>query len=315
MVQPASPSALDIQIAAVRAINRYYTRQIGLLDDGFLQSRFTLTEARVLFELAGNDGVAASRIAEELGLDAGYLSRILRRFQRDGLLTRIQSAEDRRRSGLRLTDSGRAAFAPLDQRSRDTVSALLGRLPEPAREALIGAMHGIERLMTAPRSPDWTTHGPNPGDVGWVIQRHAALYAEEYGFDRRFEALVARVGGAFLAERDPATEQAWIAERDGIRVGSVFLVRQSAEHAKLRLLLVEPSARGLGIGRGLVRICIERARELGYRRMTLWTNDILLAARGSYRAAGFHLIASAPHSDFGPPMVGEEWELPLDASR
>jgi DNA-binding MarR family transcriptional regulator/GNAT superfamily N-acetyltransferase len=302
---------LDRRTEAVRAFNRFYTRRIGVVQEGYLQSRFSLTEARVLYELAHADGLAATEICAALDLDAGYLSRMLRSFEQQGLLTRGPSETDRRQTILALTTTGRAAFAPLDQRSRQEIGAMLSVLPEPAQEAVVGGMQTITRLLSDGPRFDWTTRHPAPGDIGWVIERHGALYAEEFGLNHKFEALVAQVAGAFLDEHDPARERAWIAEHDGIRLGSVFLVRKTDDIGKLRLLLVEPSARGLGIGKRLVEDCILFARQAGYRRVTLWTNDILLAARGIYRAAGFRLVSSEPHSDFGPPMVGEEWDLEL----
>lgn len=302
---------LDVRIEAVRAFNRFYTRLIGVVQEGYLQSRFSLTEARVLYELAHTDGLTASQIGAALDLDAGYLSRMLRSFEQNGLLTRGVSETDKRQTILALTAAGRAAFAPLDQRSRQRIGALLSALPEPAQETVIGGMQTITRLLSDDAMRDWTSRPPAPGDIGWVIERHGALYAAEYGFDHRFEALVAQVAGAFLHQHDPSRECAWIAHRNGIRLGSVLLVRKTDDIGKLRLLLVEPSARGLGIGKRLVEDCIGFARQAGYRRMTLWTNDILVAARNIYRAAGFRLVSSAPHSDFGPPMVGEEWELEL----
>jgi DNA-binding MarR family transcriptional regulator/predicted GNAT family acetyltransferase len=303
---------LDRRIDAVRAFNRFYTRRIGVVRDGYLQSRFSLTEARVLYELAQANGLTATQIGTALDLDAGYLSRMLRRFEQDGLLSRGASETDKRQNILTLTDTGRAAFIPLDQRSREEIRAMLAALPEPAQEAVVGGMQTIARLLSdRPSPPGWITRHPAPGDIGWVIERHGALYAEEYGLNNKFEVLVAQVAGAFLNEHDPARERGWIADRDGVRLGSVFLMRKTDDVGKLRLLLVEPSARGLGIGKRLVEDCIGFARQAGYRRITLWTNDILVAARGIYRAAGFQLITSEPHSDFGPPMVGEEWELEI----
>lgn len=301
--------ALDRRTEAVRAFNRFYMRRIGVVRDGYLQSRFSLTEARVLYELAQTDSLTASKIGAALDLDAGYLSRMLRRFEQDGLLVRAPSETDRRQNFLALTEAGRAAFIPLDQRSRQEIGAMLAALPETEQETVVVAMRSIARLLSDEPSTDWTIRQPAPGDIGWVIERHGALYAQEYDFDHRFEALVAEVAGAFLAEHDPAKERAWIVERDGVRLGSVFLVRKTDDIGKLRLLLVEPSARGLGLGKRLVEACLAFARQAGYRRVTLWTNDILVAARGIYRAAGFRLVSSEPHCDFGPPMVGEEWEL------
>jgi DNA-binding MarR family transcriptional regulator/GNAT superfamily N-acetyltransferase len=302
---------LDRRVAAVRAFNRFYTRRIGVVGQAYLGCRFSLSEIRVLYELAHNDDLTATQIGAALDLDAGYLSRMLRRFEQDGLLARGPSETDKRQNILALTPAGRTAFAPLDERSRREIGAMLSALPEPAQEAVVGGMHAISRLLAEQPATDWFIRGPAPGDIGWVIERHGALYAEEYNFNQQFEALVAQVAGAFLKQHDPVRERAWIAERDGVRLGSVFLVRETDDIGKLRLLLVEPSARGLGVGKGLVEACVTFAREVGYRRVRLWTNDILLAARGIYRAAGFRLISREPHSDFGPPMVGEEWELTL----
>jgi DNA-binding MarR family transcriptional regulator/GNAT superfamily N-acetyltransferase len=305
------PTPLDRRTEAVRAFNRFYTRRIGVVREGYLQSRFSLTEARVLYELAQTTGLTATQIGTALELDAGYLSRMLRRFEQDGLLRREASATDKRRNHLVLTGPGRAAFRPLDRRSRREIGAMLSALPEPAQEAVVGSMHAISRILSDSPVPDPTTRHPAPGDIGWVIQRHGTLYSEEYGFNHKFEALVAGVAGNFLNEHDHSKERGWIVERNGVRMGSVFVMRHTDEIARLRLLLVEPSARGLGIGKRLVEDCIAFARHAGYRRMTLWTNDILLAARGIYRAAGFRLTSSKPHRDFGRPMAGEDWELEL----
>lgn len=311
MADLAPSPPIEPRIAAVRRFSRFYTGVIGALQEGLLQSRFSLTEARVLYELANREGATASTLGRELGLDAGYLSRILQRFTQEGLLARAVSDTDRRQSVLALTEAGHAAFAPLNARSREEVGALLARLPEPAQAEVVAAMARIEALLGAAPPVDWRLRNPQPGDIGWVVARHGALYAREYGFDTRFEALVAQVAGGFLASHDPARERCWIAEHDGVNLGSVFLVRADDELAKLRLLLVEPAARGLGIGKRLVAECIAFARATGYRRITLWTNDVLVAARGIYQAAGFFLVASKPHSDFGPAIVGEDWELAL----
>ena len=311
MPDTAASSSFEARIAAVRRFSRHYTREIGVLQEGLLQSRFSLTEARVLYELAQHSNVTAGVLGRELGLDAGYLSRILARFVRDGLLERRNATGDRRQIPLHLTGAGEAAFAPLDARSRSEIGARLAAMPEQAQADLVRAMGRIETLMAGPSVPPWRLRDPMPGDIGWVVARHGALYAEEYDFDPRFEALVAQVAGAFLAQHDPARERCWIAERDGVNLGSVFLVRKTDEIGKLRLLLVEPAARGLGIGKRLVSECVGFARAAGYRRITLWTNDVLLAARGIYQAAGFRLVASQPHSDFGPRIVGEDWDLEL----
>jgi DNA-binding MarR family transcriptional regulator/GNAT superfamily N-acetyltransferase len=303
--------SLDQRVAAVRRFSRFYTRVIGALREGLLQSRFSLAEARVLYELAHRDEPTATELGRDLEMDAGYLSRMLQAFERDGLLARSASGTDRRQNMLSLTAAGADAFAPLDARSRAEVGALLAGLSEPAQSDLIAAMQRIEALLGTSRPPAWLLRQHRPGDIGWVIARHGALYADEYAFDHRFEALVAQVAGGFLAEHDPARERCWIAERDGVNAGSVFLVRKSDDMAKLRLLIVEPTARGLGIGRRLVAECIGFARQAGYCGITLWTNDILLAARAIYQQVGFRLVASRPHSDFGPPCVGEDWELTL----
>lgn len=304
-------TALDHRVAAVRRFTRFYTRIVGALREGLLQSRFSLAEARILYELAHRAEPTAKELAQDLDLDPGYLSRMLQSLERDGLLTRTASETDRRQSLLSLTAAGTAAFAPLGERSRQEVGALLTKLPDAAQSDLVGAMQRIEALLAAPRPSGWLLRQHRPGDIGWVIARHGALYAEEYGFDSRFEALVAQVAGAFLAQHDPARERCWIAECDGVNVGSVFLVRKSDEIAKLRLLLLEPAARGQGIGRRLVTECIAFARQAGYSAITLWTNDILFAARAIYKQVGFRLVASNPHNDFGTACVGEDWELAL----
>jgi DNA-binding MarR family transcriptional regulator/GNAT superfamily N-acetyltransferase len=302
---------LPARIAAVRRFSRFYTRIIGALREGLLQSRFTLTEARVLYELAQQSGITATDLGRQLDLDAGYLSRILQRFEREDLVTRTPLETDRRQSLLALTPGGEEAFAPIDARSREEVGTLLTALPPHAQADLVAAMGRIETLLDAPAQAPWRLRSHQAGDIGWVIARHGALYAQEYKFDSRFETMVARVAADFLAQHDPARERCWIAERDGVNLGSVFLVRKSEEIAKLRLLIVEPTARGLGIGRHLVSECISFARQAGYRGITLWTNDVLVAARAIYQRAGFRLVASAPHADFGPPMIGEDWDLSL----
>jgi len=302
---------LSRRIAAIRRFSRCYTSAIGVLRERLHDSRFSLTEARVLYELAQRQDLTATDIGRELGLDSGYLSRILQRFAHDGLLRRDRSPHDGRQTQLTLTDAGRAAFAPLEAASVHEIGTLLTGLPDPAQAGLVAAMGQIETLLggadTAARP--WLLRPPRPGDIGWVVARHGALYATEYGFDARFEALVAKVAGAFLEANDPACERCWIAERDGVNVGSIFLMRADAETARLRLLLVEPTARGAGIGRRLISECADFAHTAGYRRITLWTNDILTAARHLYVQAGFRLVASKPHRDFGPPMVGEDWVL------
>jgi DNA-binding MarR family transcriptional regulator/GNAT superfamily N-acetyltransferase len=272
-----------------------------------------LTEVRVLYELAHRGRPTAAELCKGLDLDAGYLSRILRGFVRRGLLAKTPSATDGRRSHLELTAKGRKEFAPLDARSHEEVAAALGRLSPADQERLIVAMRRIQGLLggdPAPRVP-YLLRPHQPGDMGWVIHRHGALYAEEYGWDESFEALVAEIAAKFIRTFDPKRERCWIAEREGEIVGSVFLVQRSKTVAQLRLMYVEPSARGLGIGGRLVEECLRFARRAGYRKMVLWTNSVLLAARHIYAKAGFRLVRAEPHTSFGHDLVGETWERTL----
>jgi DNA-binding MarR family transcriptional regulator/N-acetylglutamate synthase-like GNAT family acetyltransferase len=301
------------RVGIVRRFNRHYTEQIGLLHEGYLASPFSLAEARVLYELAHREQPTAAELAKSLALDPGYLSRILRTFEKRRLLRRTPSKSDGRRSHLVLTARGRAAFAPLDTRSREEVGAMLERLAPAEQSRLVEAMRTIERLLGPPaehRVP-YVLRLHRPGDMGWVVHRHGALYAHEYGFDERFEALVATIVAKFIERDDPKRERCWIAEKDGEIVGSVFLVRHSRTVGQLRLLLVEPSARGLGIGARLVDECVRFARQVGYRRITLWTNSVLRAARHIYQSAGFRLVHRERHRSFGHDLVGETWELTL----
>ena len=306
-------ATLDGRTESVRAFNRFYTRQIGLLEEGLYDSPFSLTQVRVLYELAHRDGLNASILARDLSLDAGYLSRLLTRFEDQGLLARSPSPEDGRQAVLALTDAGRAAFAPLLQAARDRVAAMLRALGPGEQAALIDAMATVQRLLGGAPEPKvpYILRPHRPGDIGWVVHRHGVLYTTEYGWDETFETLVAEIAAAFLKAFDPRKECCWIAEREGEIVGSVFLVRQSDAIAKLRLLYVEPAARGLGIGARLVDECIRFARSSGYRTLTLWTNDVLVAARRLYEAAGFTLIAEEPHHSFGNDLIGQHWTLEL----
>jgi DNA-binding MarR family transcriptional regulator/GNAT superfamily N-acetyltransferase len=301
----------DRQISAVRAFNRFYTGKLGVLDQHLLKSPFSLSEARVLYELANRDNPAAKQIGIELGLDPGYLSRILQKFDDDGLITRKPLASDRRQHRLSLTARGRQAFAKLDRSSHDEVADMLAGLPRGEEKRLIAAMATIERLLGASgvSPPPAILRGPRPGDMGWVVQSHGALYAGEYGFDASFEGLVAKITAEFLDSFDAARERCWIADIDGVPVGSVFLVRHSDDIAKLRLLLVDPAGRGQGLGRRLVGECIAFAKACGYRKITLWTQSMLIAARKIYQDAGFVLVASEPHRSFGQDLIGETWEL------
>ena len=298
--------------AAIREFNRFYTRQIGLLDQGFLGSDFTLTEGRVLYELAHRDSPTATEIARELSLDPGYLSRLLRKLEHQGHLARGRDASDARQRPLRLTRTGRRALDRLDQASRAQISAMIAVLTPAQISGLVGCMHTVRRMLQSETSENTYCLRPlRVGDIGWIIHRQGILYAEEYGWDASYESLVAEILGTFIKQFDAAHENAWVAERDGAIAGSVFVVRESATVARLRLLYVEPSARGLGIGRHLVDSCIGFAREKGYRTLRLWTNDILVSARRIYQAAGFRLVKEERHRSFGKDLVGQTWDLTL----
>ncbi len=312
-LQDSAPQDSDDQITAVRGFNRFYTRKLGVLDQHLMKSPFSLSEARVLYELAHRDDLSAKEIGAELGLDAGYLSRIVQNFDDSGLITRKPLASDRRQYRLALTAKGRQAFAKLDRSSHDDVGAMLTALPRGAGARLIGAMGTIERLLGDSQAPfpPAILREPRPGDMGWVVQSHGALYASEYGFDSSFEGLVAEIAAKFLASFDASRERCWIADIDGVQVGSVFLVRHSDDVAKLRLLLVDPAGRGQGLGQRLVAECIGFAKACGYRKITLWTQSILVAARRIYQDAGFVLVATEPHRSFGQSLIGETWEREL----
>jgi DNA-binding MarR family transcriptional regulator/GNAT superfamily N-acetyltransferase len=308
------PPALDADVAALRDFNRFYTRRIGLLNEAHLDSGFALGEVRVLFELDGAAGLTAKTLGERLDLDAGYLSRILKRFEFAGLLTRRADPNDGRSSLVSLTPQGHAAFAPLNARSQAQMSGLLAPLGAGGRQRLRQAAETIRDLLEAPAPLDAEGVRLRPhrvGDMGWVTQRHAVLYAAEHGWDERFEALVAGICADFIRTLDPAREHCWIADRDGEPLGSIFLVAGDGDVARLRLLLLEPAARGLGLGRRLVETCVAFARQAGYGEITLWTQSILTAARAVYRGAGFELTASEPHRLFGVDLVGETWTLKL----
>jgi DNA-binding MarR family transcriptional regulator/GNAT superfamily N-acetyltransferase len=298
------------QVAQVRRFSRFYTRRIGLLNEGLLDSTFTLSEVRILYELAYHDDLRAADITRALDIDTGYLSRILKKFEARGLVSRTPCERDARQSILALTEDGRRAFEPLDRASQQQVAAMLQRLSPAQRARLTGAMSTVQELLEDP-DPPYALRSPRIGDIGWIVHRHGVLYARDYGWDETFEALVAEIAGAFVQSFDPSRERCWIAERKGEIVGSVFLVRDGDAAAKLRLLYVEPAARGLGIGRRLVEECIDFARSKGYRTLTLWTNDVLVSARRIYEAAGFKLVKQEPHHSFGKDLVGQYWELAL----
>jgi len=306
------PKTRPSRVAAVRAFNRFYTRRIGLLQRGLLDSPYSLTEARVLYELAYAKDPTATDIGDLLGLDAGYLSRILRRFEHGRLITRARSRTDGRTSHLALTAKGRKVFAGLNSRQSDQVARMLTPLADDAQSEIVHSMQRIETALSdrvAPKKVVLRQH--RPGDMGWVMFRHGVLYHQEYGWDERFEALVGEIVVDFLKNLDPVRERCWIAEIDGERVGSIFLVKDTNTTAKLRLLLVEPIARGHGVGRKLVKECIEFARRAGYRKITLWTNSVLDAARHLYIEAGFQLVKEESHSRFGRGLVGQYWSLNL----
>lgn len=301
------------QVEAVRAFNRFYTRQIGVLDP-YLGSELSLTEVRVLYELAQRDQPAASELGRDLGLDAGYLSRILRRFEARGWIKRAVSPADRRQTLLRLTAEGKRAFAPLQRRSRDEAAGLLAPLAAPQRDALIAAMDRVRALLAPAGAAAPSTivlRDPAPGDLGWVVQQHGDIYWREYRFNSDFEALVAGVAASYLRHFDPAWEKGWIAEIDGERVGSVFVVRRSRTVAQLRLLILTPGARGRGLGARLTDECIAFAQAKGYRKMMLWTQSILLPARAIYRSRGFEIVKTQPYPAFGQQLVSEVWERKL----
>jgi len=303
-------------IAKVRAFNRDYTRRIGVLSRGLLDSPYSLTEVRVMYEIAHHPGVTAAALATDLGLDRGYLSRILKRFARQRLLARQPSREDARRQHLRLTPGGRRVLGPLEQRSREQVRSMLAPLDGVSRKAALEAMETIRTTFASEeRDAVVTLRGHRPGDMGWVIERHGELYHREYGWNEEFEALVASIAAEFIRKLDPARERCWIAERAGRRVGCIFLVAGDSGTAKLRLLLVEPEARGLGLGGKLIDSCVSFARAAGYKRILLWTQANLAAARHLYRKAGFTKTASERHQSFGHNLIGETWELDLTPSR
>jgi len=301
------------RIDAVRQFNRFYTQKIGVLHEGLLSSPFSLTEVRVLYELAHRERPVASEVGKDLGLDPGYLSRILSSFKTKGFIDSKPSEQDGRQSILRLTEKGKMAFAPLNDRARDEIGILLGVLNESDQIRLVEAMESIKGLLSpGPKNkPPYLLRPHQPGDMGWVVHLHGMLYAQEYGWDDTFEALVAGIVAKFIQNFVPKRERCWIAEIDGEIVGSVFLVKESETVSKLRLLIVHPKARGLGIGKRMVNECLRFARQAGYRKTMLWTNNVLLAARHIYETMGFKLVLEEPHHSFGHDLVGETWEMEL----
>ncbi|HKW10203.1 MAG TPA: bifunctional helix-turn-helix transcriptional regulator/GNAT family N-acetyltransferase [Gemmatimonadaceae bacterium] len=303
----------DARVAQVRQFNRFYTRQIGALNREFLDSEFSLTDVRVLYELRHHDRLTASVLGQTLALDAAYLSRILREFERKGLLVKSPSKADRRETHLRLSATGRKVFDAIEARQQVAVADMLRALAGDEQRHIVESMQRIERLLdrAGPTEPSYTLREPRPGDIGWIVHRHGALYHEEYDWDEQFEVLVAEIAADFAKHHDPRRERCWVAEYQGEIVGSIFCVEKSKTVAKLRLLYVEPSARHLGIGTRLVDECIRFARKAGYRKMTLWTQSLLSAARRVYERAGFKLVHEESHHSFGADLVAQTWEMRL----
>jgi DNA-binding MarR family transcriptional regulator/GNAT superfamily N-acetyltransferase len=313
MVAAVAPAVDADRVAALRAFTRAYTALLGVLDEGLLHSPYSVTEARVIFELAQRELTHVADLRRDLGIDAGYMSRITARLEADGLVRRERSQADARRQVLRLTEQGRVVFDMLDARAAEQATQLLAGMPDPVQRRVVAAMDTIRAAFAdGATSPSTVVlRAPGPGDLGWVVARHGVLYAAEYGWDETFEGLVARIVGDFAADHDPRREAAWIAEIDGDPVGCVFCVAADEATAQLRLLLVEPTARGRGVGRRLVDECVRFARRTGYRSIVLWTNDVLVSARRIYEAAGFALVDEDPHHSFGHDLVGQHWSLEL----
>lgn len=302
-------SSIDLleQADVVRGFNRFYTHQIGVLQEHLLQSDYSLTELRILYELASRGDLTSADLRQMLGLDAGYMSRIISGFEKSGLIQKVPSPTDARAAQLHLTDFGREILVPLEKASREQIVAMLERLPEPQQKQLIGAMTLIQTLLEGSKDSTYLLRDPQPGDMGTVMQQQAALYTREYGWNAEFEALVAEVVAKYLRDYDPASERCWIAEKDGKVIGSVFIVRQDETTAKLRMLYVDASARGLGIGSRLVEECLRFARQVGYQKMTLWTTSNLTAARKIYQQAGFELVEEEAVHSFGKDLVSQTW--------
>ncbi len=309
----ADENALDKRVDTIRRFNRFYTKQIGVLREGLLGSPFSLTQVRLLHELFHRQSPTATELCKELGLDPGYLSRMVRSFEHRGFVKRTASQADGRQSHLSLTKEGQAAYVPLDAAAREEVRAMLVKLSGPEQKLLVEALETAHQLWGAEpeRNASYVLRLHRPGDMGWVVHRHGVLYAQEYGWNEEFEALVAEIVAKFIRSHDSKRERCWIAEKDGEVVGSVFLVKHSKTIGQLRLLLLEPSARGLGIGARLVDECTRFARQVGYRKIVLWTNGVLRAARRIYQKAGYRLLEEKPHHTFGVDLVGQTWELKL----
>jgi len=310
-----SNTTLEERINAIRHFNRFITRQVGALREGLLYSPYSLTEARILFEIANNDDITAADLTKELGLDAGYLSRILNRLEERGLVYKERSLKDGRQRMLKLTSDGKNAFSLLNSRSYNEIAELLSELSETEQQQLVGAMKTIEQLLSKNKglkfSAPYFLRQHEPGDMGWVVHKHGVLYSREYGWDERFEALVSKIVSDFINNYNPKRERCWIAEMNGEVVGSVFVVEENKDVARLRLLLVDPKARGMGLGTQLAEECIRFARRVGYKKLVLWTNSVLKEARRIYQKKGFKLVAEEKHHSFGQNLIGETWELVL----
>jgi DNA-binding MarR family transcriptional regulator/GNAT superfamily N-acetyltransferase len=311
----SSPS--DPRVAAFRRFNRFYTQKIGVLGKGYLQSEFSVGEARVLYELAQREKITASEISASLGLDMGYLSRILTKLEGQQLIRRAPAEQDARQRLIQVTPKGKKAMSTLDSRSEEQAGSLLAELTDPQQILVLQAMSQIQAALgdSQAKTEPYIIRTHRSGDLSWIAYRHAVLYSQEYGWNQPFEALVLEITAHFLKHYDPEAECCWVAERSGEILGFVLLVKRSKQIAKLRLLLVEPSARGLGIGKRLVEECIRFAREKGYKKIVLWTHSNLSAARGIYQKAGFQLVATSTHQDFGPRVTAETWELTLRSER
>jgi len=307
------PKISQEHISIVRGFNRFFTRQIGVLREGLLDSAFSLTEARIIFELANRSNLTATHLGYELGLNTGYLSRILNRLEQQNLIGKTRSGDDGRQRLISLTTKGQEVFSLLDTRSNDEVSEMLSKLNESDRARLIEAMHTIEDIFDQGfkySKPFYLRHH-EPGDMGWVIRQHGLFYHQRYGWDESFEALVAQICADFINHYDPQKERCWIAKMQDEQVGSLFCVKAGEDVAKLRMLLVMPKARGLGLGTQMVKECIRFAKRAGYKKITLWTNDILVEARKIYEKRGFKLVEEEPHHSFGHDLVGQNWDLML----
>ncbi len=306
-------SSLASRIEAVRRFSRFYTRRIGVLEETLLHSPFTLPEGRLVYEIANRDRPTAQELCRDLGLDPGYVSRLLQALEKRGCIARKRSTSDKRQTELTLTAKGQRLWAAMNERSRQDIADLLAELPIARQDRLVKALETVEALLDEPpeKRVPFTLRPHQPGDLGWIIRRQTQLYATEYGWDGTFEAMLAEISAKFIRKFDPKSDNCWIAERNGEIAGSVFLVRAGKTTGQLRMLYVEPSARGLGIGQSLVAACIEDARAKGYRKLMLWTNDILVSARKIYIATGFRLVREEKHDSFGKKLVGQFWSLDL----